>query len=156
MEDVDQVCARAVLLSPGDTVLLMEVVGGGGALWVTPGGRLEPGETVWAALVRELHEELGVIGLERAPEVWVRHGEIGGEGVQVTEREHFFLVRTAVFEPQPADMDAAESQRFVRFRWWSPEEIHASEARFSPARLGDLLAALVRDGPPPEPIDSGP
>jgi 8-oxo-dGTP diphosphatase len=44
-----------------------------GGLWEFPGGKLEPGESLHAALMRELHEELGITVVRNSPMLEVRH-----------------------------------------------------------------------------------
>ncbi len=44
-----------------------------GGLWEFPGGKLESGEPVLAALERELQEELGIIPVTTRPLIEIRH-----------------------------------------------------------------------------------
>lgn len=44
-----------------------------GGLWEFPGGKMEPGESVYQALSRELEEELGIHVLKARPLLQVRH-----------------------------------------------------------------------------------
>jgi len=57
-ENTIEVIARAVIRR-GDQVLLCRVKDGG-AWWFLPGGHVEHGEPIAAALLRELDEELGL------------------------------------------------------------------------------------------------
>ena len=44
-----------------------------GGLWEFPGGKLEPGESVEEALVRELEEELGIVVQRATPLIKIKH-----------------------------------------------------------------------------------
>ena len=61
--------AAAVVLRPDGTVLLAQRPEGKAyaGYWEFPGGKLEPGESPRQALVRELHEELGLAVVDAAP-----------------------------------------------------------------------------------------
>ncbi|MDA8586182.1 8-oxo-dGTP diphosphatase MutT [Rhodobacteraceae bacterium] len=54
--------SAAALIDPDGRVLIAERPEGKSmaGLWEFPGGKIEPGETPEAALIRELHEELGI------------------------------------------------------------------------------------------------
>jgi len=57
------------------------------------------------------------------------------------------------FGPAPAGLSDYETRSIVGFRWWSAEELASTAETVFPPLLGRLLAALLRDGSPLEPID---
>ena len=148
---------RAVLLDPADRILLVRFAFPDRVVWACPGGGIEPGESDEHALRRELAEETGLLDPQIGPCVWTREHVLplfGGRWDGQAER--FYLVRPHAFEPRPhfsAEQLAAEFVTEVR--WWTPDELARADSIFAPRRMPELLAALIRDGAPPAPIDAG-
>jgi 8-oxo-dGTP diphosphatase len=71
--------------------------------------------------------------------------------------ERYFLLRTGRFEPTPRHtIEQLAAEWVTGIRWWTQEELGAAgDVLFAPRRLPELVAALVRDGPPGEPLDVG-
>jgi hypothetical protein len=71
-----------------------------------------------------------------------------------TERVH--LVRTPSFVPEPAmGWDELRAEYIDELRWWTLDELATASERFAPRHLPTFVAQIARDGPPPEPFDSG-
>ena len=147
------VSARAVLLTSDGFVLLMKVRGRAGDLWITPGGRIRPGEDPIAAVAREIREETSRTGLDIRGEIWVRHGTYLASDGWREEREHFFLVPSERFEPTTAGMEEKELTRHGGFKWWSIPEIADSPEAFVPPGMAELLENLRREGAPARVLD---
>lgn len=150
--------ARVILLDPDGLILLIRAASDEmdePVIWITPGGAIEDGESSEQAALRELWEETGIEGAELGPCVWLRdHVWRWGETFY-DSRERFYLVRVPHTDVSPRHMEDLELHSFTGFRWWSVDELAASDEVFVPRNLAELLAPLIAGEVPSEPIEVG-
>lgn len=148
---------RALILDPDDRVLLVRFeFPDSGTKWALPGGGIEAGETDHDALRREIHEEVGAPDYEIGPHIWTRlHIIPFFDGSHDGQRERIHLVRAPGFDPAPAlSWEQLNAEFVFELRWWRLDELHQAQP-CAPAALAHHVTALLRDGPPNQPVDVG-
>jgi ADP-ribose pyrophosphatase YjhB (NUDIX family) len=141
--------ARAIVLDPGDRVMLLRYDENGG-FWATPGGSLEPGETYRQAVVRELREELGARHVTLGPHLATRTKDHPVAGRDVRQAEHYYLARVQPENVLP--QSAASPDNIQEWRWWTLAELAATSQTVYPAELTELVRDILAPGPPPAPL----
>jgi 8-oxo-dGTP pyrophosphatase MutT (NUDIX family) len=112
-------------------------------LWVTLGGRIEPGESVLTAAERELCEETGIVDARVGPVVWYGEQVLRINGRPRLLKENFVLARCFSARLSDAGWTSEERQAIAEMRWWSLDELRATSEEVKPPRLAALLRELL-------------
>ena len=107
-----QVCVGAVVVDAGRLLLIRRGREPGLGRWSVPGGRVEWGETIGEAVLRELAEETGLEGICGPLVGWVE---------RITETHHVIIFDffVDILEPEPA----AAADDATDLRWVPMEDV---------------------------------
>ncbi len=150
--------ARVVVIDETGSVLLFRIedpYDPKPPLWITPGGGVEPGESLVEAAARELAEETGaVVETAELGELVARcQGEWTFRGQPLYSVDSFFALRTERFEPSTAGWEPLEHELHAAWRWWTVEELDTTSEAVLPARLGDVVRSITQGAIGPSPIE---
>ncbi len=126
--------AAAVIERDGSYLLSKRLPHGHGAnMWEFPGGKVEAGETLARALVRELEEELGIVVSPGDLVTVIRH--------RYPERTvELNFLRASIVEGEPRTIEVAE------FGWFRPSEMMALPLLAADEPLVKLLVDAPAEG----------
>ncbi len=140
--------ARVIIFNEHDRVLLFRGVDSTlpqrDSWWFTPGGGLEPGETSREAALREVKEETGLTLDTVSGPVYEQKMDFSFEGVDMHQYEQFFVAHVNDFAITSDGWTDLEKRTMLESRWWSLDELEATDDVVYPEALARLVRAQLQ------------
>lgn len=146
--------ARVLLFDPAGRLLLMrmhdlDVADANGkvladAYWITIGGKMEPGEDVAAAALREVAEETGLEDTRLGSPVWYAEHVLSVRGTLLLFQETFVVAFTSGKGLDDRRWTADERRSIKGMKWWTAKELNASPDTFFPTSLKRHLPPICK------------
>jgi 8-oxo-dGTP pyrophosphatase MutT (NUDIX family) len=109
-------------------------------VWITPGGKLEEGETFEEALIREVYEETGFIISDIPNQIFYRNKLFKMKtGDAVASEERYFLIYTDKLHISKENWTQNEIKHTEAWKWWSLDELMQSSEIFFSEKIIDLM-----------------
>lgn len=151
--------ARVLLIDGRDRLLLLRKLPNKlfleeGITWWTPGGGIEPNESLRQAASRELHEEVGlkIDEADLGDPVANRSGHADLPWASGLFRDDFFHYRVDRHEVDTSRQQDYEIEMDAGHHWWSILELATSTETIFPSGLVPLLTDLIANRIPAEPV----
>jgi len=134
--------ARLLVLDESGRVLLFRhAPPGRDAIWATPGGGLEPGESFEDAARRESLEELGAPA-RTLTAAWEAVNNFTFGSRHIVQHEQYFLVEVDAPVTAPGGLSSHVAEAVDQIRYWSASELSDTSETIRPSDLGERLRAL--------------
>ena len=130
-----RVCVGAVAVRDDSLLMIQRGSGTSAGRWSLPGGHVEHGETVAEALVREVTEETGLVGLCGPLLGWAEH---------IGDHAHYVILNfevTVVDDGEPRPGDDERDARWVPL--WEVSELKLTEGLAEFLADHDLIELLA-------------
>ncbi len=140
----ERITARVVLVNDEHKVLLLKMHFDGMSYWLTPGGKIDEGETPLEAAQRELFEETGINNVTLTnPHTWYLEHIGMCHGVETLFKEHIFLAYTQETKVNFDNHIDYERNAITSYAWWDIDEFKNKQEIVRPQGFIDELALIT-------------